>query len=159
MVFFVLRAVPPPEFVDNSANCGAEDAKSIYVRRSLVIVMSGSTAYATAPADILISDKDGDHYGGSINIVGKGAASVSFTISDLHNQQMPAGSKVRFKASAGSVVSTAEYIWPSSNYNGGREFTVTLKGEDEPNTGVFIVEVETPGGLITQVVSIGVNIL
>ncbi|TVP12738.1 Ig-like domain-containing protein [Shewanella sp. KCT] len=138
---------------------GVNDSKSLYVRRSLVIVMSGSTAFATAPNDILISDKDGDHYGGSINIVGKGAASVSFTISDLHNQQMPAGSKVRFKTSAGSVVSTAEYVWPSSNYNGGREFTVTLKGEDEPNTGVFIVEVETPGGLITQVVSIGVNIL
>ncbi|MCG9746740.1 hypothetical protein [Shewanella sp. Isolate8] len=138
---------------------GVSDSKSLYVRRSLVIVMSGSTAYATAADDILISDKDGDHYGGSINIVGKGAASVSFTISDLHNQQMPAGSKVRFKTSAGSVVSTAEYVWPSSNYNGGREFTVTLKGEDEPNTGVFIVEVETPGGLITQVVSIGVNIL
>ncbi|MCG9721574.1 hypothetical protein [Shewanella sp. Isolate7] len=149
----------PPEFVDNSSNCGADGAKSLYVRRSLVIVMSGSTAYATAADDILISDKDGDHYGGSINIVGKGAASVSFTISDLHNQQMPAGSKVRFKTSAGSVVSNAEYVWPSSNYNGGREFTVTLKGEDEPNTGVFIVEVETPGGLITQVVSIGVNIL
>lgn len=138
---------------------GVNNSKSLYVRRSLVLVMSGSTAYATAPADILISDKDGDHYGGSINIVGKGAASVSFTISDLHNQQMPAGSKVRFKTSAGSVVSNAEYVWPSSNYNGGREFTVTLKGEDEPNTGVFIVEVETPGGLITQVVSIGVNIL
>ena len=138
---------------------GVSDSKSLYVRRSLVIVMSGSTAYATAADDILISDKDGDHYGGSINIVGKGAASVSFTISDLHNQQMPAGSKVRFKTSAGSVVSSAEYVWPSTNYNGGREFTVTLKGEDEPNTGVFIVEVETPGGLITQVVSIGVNIL
>ncbi|QYK11422.1 Ig-like domain-containing protein [Shewanella rhizosphaerae] len=138
---------------------GVNDSKSLYVRRSLVIVMSGSTAYGTAPDDILISDKDGDHYGGSISIVGKGAANVSFTISDLHNQQMPAGSKVRFKTSAGSVVSSAEYVWPSSNYNGGREFTVTLKGEDEPNTGVFIVEVETPGGLTTQVVSIGVSIL
>ncbi|MCG9736921.1 Ig-like domain-containing protein [Shewanella insulae] len=138
---------------------GVSNSKSLYVRRSLVIVMSGSTAYATAADDILISDKDGEHYGGSINIVGKGAASVSFTISDLHNQQMPAGSKVRFKTSAGSVVSTAEYVWPSTNYNGGREFTVTLKGEDEPNTGVFIAEVETPAGLITQVVSIAVNIL
>ncbi|QYJ91600.1 Ig-like domain-containing protein [Shewanella halotolerans] len=137
---------------------GVSESKSLYVRRSLVIVMSGSTAYATADDDILISDKDGVHYGGSINIVGKGAASVSFTISDLHNQQMPAGSKVRFKTSAGSVVSSAELVWPSTNYNGGREYGATLKGEDEPTTGVFIVEVETPGGTITQVVSLKVNI-
>jgi len=57
------------------------------------------------------------------------------------------------------VVSTSEYTWPSTNYNGGRQFTATLKGENQPNTGVFIVEVESPGGLITQVVSIGVAIL
>ncbi|QYK00070.1 Ig-like domain-containing protein [Shewanella psychrotolerans] len=138
---------------------GVSDSKSIFVRRSLVMVMSGSVAYGTSPANILIDDKDGEHYGGSINIIGKGSASVSFTISDLHNQQMPAGSTVRFKTSAGSVVSAAEYTWPSSNYNGGREFTVTLKGEDEPNTGVFIVEVETPAGTLSEVVSIGINIL
>ncbi|GIU25308.1 hypothetical protein TUM4644_20500 [Shewanella colwelliana] len=138
---------------------GISDSKSLYVRRSLVMVMSGSTAYGTAPADIYIDDKDGPHFGGSIKIIGKGAATVGFTISDLHNQQMPAGSIVRFKASAGSVVSAAEYVWPSSNYNGGREFSVTLKGEDEPNSGVFIVEVETPNGALTQVVSVGISIL
>jgi hypothetical protein len=138
---------------------GISDSQSLYVRASLVMVMSGSTAYATRGSDIVISDHTGIHSGGNITILGKGAASVLFTISDLHNQQMPAGSKVRFKTSAGSVVSSPELIWPSSNYNGGREFSATLKGEDEPNSGVFIVEVETPNGLVTQVVSIGVNII
>jgi hypothetical protein len=138
---------------------GVSDSQSLYVRASLVMVMSGSTAYATKGSDIIISDHTGTHAGGNITILGKGAASVLFTISDLHNQQMPAGSKVRFKTSAGSVVSSSEVIWPSSNYNGGREFGATLKGEDEPNSGVFIVEVETPNGLVTQVVSIGVNII
>ncbi|MBB1269420.1 hypothetical protein [Shewanella sp. SR44-3] len=138
---------------------GVSDSQSLYVRASLVMVMSGSTAYATRGSDILISDHTGIHSGGSITILGKGAASVLFTISDLHNQQMPAGSKVRFKTSAGSVVSSTELIWPSSNYNGGREFSATLKGEDEPNSGVFIVEVEAPNGLVTQVVSIGVSII
>ncbi|UJF21072.1 hypothetical protein [Shewanella sp. OMA3-2] len=138
---------------------GVSNSKSLYVRRSLVMVMSGSTAYATEHSQILIDDRDGQHYGGNITIVGKGAASVFFTISDLHNQQMPAGSIVRFKTSAGSVVSASEYVWPSSSYNGGRDFGVTIKGEDEPNSGVFLVEVETPNGLVTEVVSIGVNIL
>lgn len=138
---------------------GTSDSKSLFVRRSLVIVMSGSTAYATESNNIVIADSTGTHTGGSIQIIGKGSATATFTISDLHNQQMPAGTIVRFTTSAGSVVSTSEYTWPSTNYNGGRQFTATLKGEDEPNTGVFIVEVESPGGLITQVVSIGVAIL
>lgn len=138
---------------------GTSDSKSLFVRRSLVIVMSGSTAYATESNNIVIADSTGTHTGGSIQIIGKGSATATFTISDLHNQQMPAGTIVRFTTSAGSVVSTSEYTWPSTNYNGGRQFTATLKGEDQPNTGVFIVEVESPGGLITQVVSIGVAIL
>ncbi|MGL5905498.1 MAG: hypothetical protein ACRCZA_02080 [Shewanella sp.] len=142
----------------STAHAGCAVAKSLYVRQSLVMVMSGSTAFATALGDVDITDADGLHNGGTININGKGTASIGFTIADQHNQQMPAGTKVRFKATAGSVVSSAEYIWPSSNYNGGREFVVTLKGEDKPNTGVFIVEVETPSKLVTEVLAIPINI-
>ncbi len=137
---------------------GVNDSKSLFVRRSLTMVMSGSAAVATKHANIGIVDKDGFHNPGVITIVGKGAASVYFAISDLHNQQMPAGSKVTFTATAGSVVSGSEYIWPSSNYNGGREFAVTIKGEDEPNSGTFMVHVESPNGLVTQVVAIGIII-
>ncbi|QLE85916.1 hypothetical protein FLM48_13070 [Shewanella sp. Scap07] len=138
---------------------GVSNSKSIYVRRSLVMVMSGSAAFATDLADIVIDDARGEGNHQSIQIVGKGAATAWFTISDLHNQQMPAGSIVRFTASAGSVVSSSEIVWPSTNYNGGRDFAVTVKGEDEPNSGVLLVEVETPSGVKTQVVSIGITIL
>ncbi|WP_394131048.1 hypothetical protein [Shewanella maritima] len=138
---------------------GVNDSKSIFVRRSLVMVMSGSTAFATDIADIVIDDARGVGNHQSIQIIGKGAASAYFTISDLHNQQMPAGSIVRFTTSAGSVVSSSEIVWPSTNYNGGRDFGVTVKGEDEPNSGVLLVEVETPNGVKTQVVSIGITIL
>lgn len=144
---------------DAHAGCAPDDNRSLYVRRSLVMVMSGSTAYGTANDDILIDDKDGEHPGGSINIVGKGAATVIFTISDLHNQQMPAGSTVNFSTSAGSVTSTSSLVWPSSNYNGGRQFSVSIKGEDEPNSGIFSAVVTTPNGIITEVVTIAVNIL
>ncbi|MCE9678638.1 hypothetical protein LZP69_05450 [Shewanella sp. AS1] len=136
---------------------GVTESKSLYVRRSLVIVMSGSTAYSTPASDVLITDKDGAHVGGGITIEGKGTASVIFVISDRHNQQMPAGTKVSFSATAGSVVSSTQYVWPSSNYNGGREFTVTLKGEDQDDSGVFLVEVETPSGLVTQALSVPIT--
>ncbi|MGI2145723.1 hypothetical protein [Shewanella frigidimarina] len=148
------------EPVHSACADGVSDSKSLFVRRSLTLVMSGSAAYATAPADIQVFDSTGTHSGASnMVIVGKGSATATFTISDLHNQQMPAGSVVRFTTSAGSVVSSSEYTWPSSNYNGGRQFTTTIKGEDEPNSGVFLVEVESPNGLVTPVVSIGVTIL
>ncbi|NKF50423.1 hypothetical protein G3R49_07520 [Shewanella sp. WXL01] len=137
---------------------GVTNSKSLFVRRSLVMVMSGSAAFATPANEIWIDDRDGLNQGGSIDIVGKGAASVKFTISDRHNQQMPAGTIVKFTASAGSVVSAGEYVWPSSNHNGGRDFVVTLKGEDEPNTGIFLVEVITPGEIASQVVSLNINI-
>ncbi|MEZ9594108.1 hypothetical protein AB4298_05660 [Shewanella sp. 10N.261.52.F9] len=140
---------------------GITDSKSLYVRGSLVIVMSGSTALATERSRVLIVDSysgtDGS-YDQSIDIIGKATGTVYFTISDLHNQQMPAGSKVSFTASAGSVVSGSEYVWPSTNYNGGREFSVTLKGEDEPNSGTFLVTVETPSGVKTQVLSLPISI-
>ena len=137
---------------------GVTESKSLYVRGSLVLVMSGSSAYATDIGDVIIDDSYALNSDQSIDILGKGSATVYFTISDLHNQQMPAGSVVKFSASAGSVVSNATYTWPSSNYNGGREFAVTLKGEDQPNAGVFLVEVTSPNGLVSQVLGIPITI-
>ncbi len=138
---------------------GVSDSKSIYVRRSLVIVMSGSEAYRTLDSDILVNDSRGSVVGQSdIVIVGKGVASVFFDISDLHNQQMPSGTIVRFSTSAGSISSSSEMVWPISNVNSGRGFSAQLKGEDEPNAGVFSVEVETPSGLITPLLNMNVTI-
>ncbi|WP_299574733.1 hypothetical protein [uncultured Shewanella sp.] len=152
---------------------GVSDSKSLFVRRSIVIVMSGSTAVVSLPEDIKIFDEesgedvdgnpivvDREHDGNSpIQIIGKGSASVVFTLSDLHNQQLPAGTTVTFKASAGAVSSTSTITWPSSNHNGGLDLAVSIKGEDEPNSGVFSVTTETPGGVLTEVLSIPIKIL
>ncbi|WP_417761118.1 beta strand repeat-containing protein [Shewanella sp.] len=137
---------------------GVNQPRSIDVRGSLVIVMSGSEAYATALADTRIVDRDGDNFGGSIDINGNGTALVQFTISDFRNQQMPAGSVVSFSTTAGSIESAPSYTWPNSNHNGGRQFSVTLGGADQPDSGTFIVTVTSPGGLVTEVVNIPVNI-
>ncbi|MCL2916779.1 Ig-like domain-containing protein [Shewanella litorisediminis] len=140
------------------AGCASSDAQSLFVRRSLVLVMSGSEAFATAADDVVIDDRDGVSTGGSIDINGKSTASVVFAISDLHNQQMPAGTIVQFTTSAGSIASTANYTWPSSNYNGARQFSVTVKGADQPESGVFSVTVTTPGNTVTEVLTVPVNI-
>ncbi|MCL2914351.1 hypothetical protein L2725_11285 [Shewanella corallii] len=136
---------------------GINEEKSLYVRGSLVIVMSGSTAYGNITE---VVDSDGtDNGDGTMTIVGKSTGRASLIISDLHNQQMPAGSTVTFTATAGSVASSATFDWPSSNSNGGRSFSVIVKGEDQPNSGSLIIEVETPSGLKTLVATIPINII
>ncbi|QYJ80204.1 Ig-like domain-containing protein [Shewanella acanthi] len=132
---------------------------SISVRRSLVLVMSGSDAYATQAANVGVVDNLAGN--GQIDIAIKGTASVQFTISDVNNQQMPAGTVVSFKATGATVTSSASYTWPSTNYNGGRQFVVSLKGGDQADSGNFIVTVTTPGisgsgieGTTTEVLNI-----
>jgi len=165
--------------------------KSLNVRRSLVLVMSGSSAhlcidktpdnvgsqqilipvenndavatsrkFGLCNSDHQIQDHDNDPLtanvdsinGGndaSVYIKGENSSSASVIISDLHNQPMPAGTKVTFTATAGSVVGPSTFTWPNDNHNGGAVFGVTIKGEKEPKNGSLIIEVETPGGLST----------
>jgi hypothetical protein len=130
---------------DNStaASVKCSPQASISVRRSLVLVMSGSVAIATRIENVLIQDKAAGNQ--QIDIGIKGTAFVAFTISDINNQQMPAGSVINVKASGATVTSSTSIIWPSTNYNGGREVDVSLKGGDEPDSGNLIVTVTTPG--------------
>ncbi|MGI2260032.1 hypothetical protein [Shewanella sp. GXUN23E] len=136
---------------------GSVKKKSIYVRGSLTLVMSGGDAYGTL---VEIKDSTGiDNGDGKLTIAGKSTGSVTVVIADLHNQPMPQGTEVNFKTSAGSITNTASYIWPNENSNGGTSFTVVIKGEDQPNSGSLIVEVVTPGGVTTVFDPIDVIIL
>jgi len=122
--------------VPNHDGCSAETA--IDVRGSVVLVMSGSEAQfvTTFPVG-----------GQDIEIVGEGTGGASVTISDLHNQPMPAGSVVDFSvAGFGSVASTRTFNWPNTNKNGGESYSVTIKGEKEdlPKYGTLWVTVTTP---------------
>lgn len=125
----------------SSVKCSPQ--ASISVRRSLVLVMSSSEAFATRIENVAIVDNVAGNQ--QIDIGLKGTASVMFTIADINNQQMPAGTVVNFKASGATVTSSASYTWPSTNYNGGRQFVVSLKGGEQADSGNLIVTVTTPG--------------
>jgi len=132
----VLCAIP--------SHSGCAEETSIDVRDSIVLVMSGSNPQfvTTQPAG-----------GADLIIFGESTANASVIISDLHNQQMPAGSEVEFSvAGFGSVVSETTYIWPNSNKNGGSGYSVTVKGEKEdlPKSGTLWVKVTTPSGVATS---------
>ncbi len=115
------------------------DEQSVNVRASLVLVMSGSDPIINVLTPV-------------INIIGEGTGVATIIISDLHNQPMPFDTKVVFNTGVGSFVSTSSFAWPNENHNGGRQYSVAIKGEDEPKSGTLSVEIETASG----VVSIGV---
>ena len=128
------------------ANDGCSEQKSLNVRRSLVLVMSGSTGYSTV----------GDAK--PLVMTGENTDSTSFIISDLHNQPMPAGTVISSVATVGSVVAGGEYTWPSDNHNGGLAFSVSVKGEKEPKSGSLIISATSPSGVSTVLGSIPITI-
>ena len=135
------------------AHEGCSTQKSLNVRGTLVLVMSGSSAnFAIASTIDAVADIDAglrDDTDETVNIAGENVGSATVIIADLHNQPMPAGTTVTFTATVGSIVGPSSYVWPNDNHNGGLAFGVSIKGEKELKAGSLIVEVETPGGLST----------
>jgi hypothetical protein len=157
----VLCAIP--------AHDGCSDNKSLNVRGELVLVMSGSNPLmvlnATDDAVSQTYDHDGDGANvapdpaptpeianpdfnpddTAVYIAGENTGFVTVTISDLHNQPMPAGTKITFAPSVGGGATPSSYIWPNDNHNGGRTFSIGIKGAKEPAAGVLSITIETEG--------------
>jgi hypothetical protein len=129
-----------PNDITLRGDCSIE--KSINIRGSLVLVMSGSN-----PRFVTNFPENGD----SINIVQDGTAAASVTIADFHNQPMPAGTEVKFEAAVGSPKGISLYTWPNTNFNGGSSFSVTIEGVKDKNiSGPLVVTVTTPSGVATS---------
>ena len=135
---------------------------STNVRGSAVIVMSDDSPYVTliatndAIAEQIKDDNDEDipnpkfdATDTTLYIAGENTGTVSVIIADFHNQPMPAGTEVSFSTSAGSFASTASYTWPSHSLNGGSQFSIAVKGETEPKSGILEIKVSVPDGLTT----------
>ncbi len=155
---------------NNVPHQGCSESKSINVRSSLVLVMSGSHPRTTdadiedaCPDDPAETDPARDRCEGAngndaIDILGKGVGGASFIISDLHNQPLPAGTTINFSTSVGNIASTNPIIIPSSNRNSARSVTVRVQGTDEVESGLLTVEVTTPNEITTILHEITVNI-
>ncbi|RMH46324.1 MAG: hypothetical protein D6694_03680, partial [Gammaproteobacteria bacterium] len=125
---------------------GCSSQQSINVRASLVLVMSGSEPSLVLTKTI-DSANPNDPNDSVVNIQGESTGAVEVIIADLHNQPMPAGTKVSFETSVGSIVGPSSFTWPNDNHNGGRAFAVTIKGTTQPKSGTLLVTVETPSGV------------
>jgi hypothetical protein len=74
----------------------------------------------------------------------KSSGSVSITMADFHNQPMPSGTEISFETSVGSITSGPS-VW-SSNANGGRTFSATIKASDEEESGTLNVVITFEDG-------------
>jgi len=128
------------------SGCSAE--QSVNVRASLVLVMSGSNPIhvVNSTDDTVDEEIDSDHDNdpntadiktpnpnfnstdATVYIAGKSTGFVVLTIADLHNQPMPAGTTITFNPSVGGGATPSSFVWPNDNHNGGKTFSIAIKG-------------------------------
>ena len=124
----------------NGVLCGdsniCSSSQSLTVRRSLVLVMSGSNAQfgTILPA-------------GGTGTVGVGETGIfSVMISDLHNQPMPAGTEVQWIVD-GDEPPSLKFSWPNHNINGALQWSIGEQIIDSKTVGIKLT---TPAGVISQ---------
>ena len=134
---------------------------STNVRGSAVIVMSDDEPYITLLATndaVALSSPNLDSTDTTLYIAGENTGTVTIAVADFHNQPMPEGTIVSFDAGVGAVVGTSSYTWPSDSRNGASTFSVAIKGEAEPKSGILEIKVTAPGGLTTTYSSVNIVI-
>ncbi|PKH58199.1 hypothetical protein CXF83_02465 [Shewanella sp. Choline-02u-19] len=147
----VLCSVP----VHDGCADGLSDSKSIHIRGSVVIVMSGSSAVA---ANVVVIDSGIDNDDQVLDISGADVGQASLTITDSNGQQMPSGSVVTFTSSVGEVVGQSSFTWPNTNEAGGQSYGIAVKGTSQAITGELVVMVKTPNGHESTAAIIPINI-
>jgi hypothetical protein len=128
------------------ATINCSDSKSIHVRGSLVLVMSGSTAYFTYTSV--------NPEGASPNILDLtgGAGTVNVWITDLHGQTMPAGTTIEIDSTNGDITSLKSFIVMNTN-EVPDPISISLTPTENSKTGDAVgnlqITVTTPGGVIS----------
>jgi hypothetical protein len=120
---------------DDPARC--EGPERIGIGSSGVIIMSGSAAYIT------------DNVGGFLD-TSSGFATVTFTIGDLHDQPMPAGTTVAFETTNGQLAGKGEIETLCTSFDGPLTYSFTVNGDETPSVAAGTLTVTTPRGTITQ---------
>jgi hypothetical protein len=124
-----------------SGDCST--TKTLHVRDSLVLVMSGSTGYCSMTPS-------------TITVANGGQGDATIYISDLHNQPMPAGTTIGISVSDGfTLVTSGSFTLPSTNDNHATSFGVTIEGDGSTagKSGKLTVTTTTPKGLETTCLS------
>lgn len=119
----------------NGASCAT--STTLHIRKSLVLVMSGSGAYISINGGV-----------SPVTIANGATTSITVVFSDQHNQPMPVGTTVAVTCSIGSIPTGSSATVQSTNYNGPLAHTFTWKGGAKVggDSGACIVNITTPNG-------------
>ena len=120
-------------------------AMTTYIRKALVLTMSGSTAsFTVSQNDTVIND-----YNSDIQAITNGdTATFEVQLADSANQILPAGTTLAVTSTLGDL-QFAGYSVPSQNSEGGTSTSFTLKNDDTPGISQVTLTVTTPKGVVT----------
>lgn len=150
-----------------SADCAPAEQRTLNVRNSVTIIMSGSSPFIdTSAASADIADTLGSYDGDSFTVDQGGTFIVYFVIRDVNDQPMPAGTTIEVSLEgAASAIGTSQYTvacTTDDSANGNRYgFAIEASEIDpgEPNdTALLELRVTSPAGLET-IYAFTVNVL
>ncbi len=128
--------------------CGEDQANKTYVRKALVMTMSGSAAFFTISQDGTEIYNSASGTVSASPISPNGSSSFTVRLYDSANQIMPSGTSVEVSADAGTV-SFNGYTVPKGNSDGGTQTGFSLKHDGEAGVANVSIQVSTPAGIRT----------
>ena len=140
------------------ATCAEQDARSIHVRKSIVLVMASSNA------EFILTNDDGSVvYQNSLtgdfaplaDVPNGGSQEFNFHFADtgFPNQTMPFGTTVDISLSAGSLLGQSSFTVGNNNQEGFSQmnFFVVQATDDDPQIAVLTITITSPNGFVTIV--------
>jgi len=117
----------------------------LYLSKSVVMIMSGNTAYASVDVD-----KFGAAWNGvtkTLTLSGDNVFDILYWVSDLNHQSLPAGSTINVTSTYGTVTSNSYTVGVNENLNRAHEggFTITGTKPTTPQSGSVQLEISVPG--------------
>jgi hypothetical protein len=147
-----IRDIADGEF--NGALCNAANvtnvcsaSRNIFVEDSLVLTMSGSTAF--------IDIKDGTDFATSNSVpVITAGTTVYLFVYDLNNQPMPEGTSISLSTSNGDITTGTSFTVPSTNVpitspGSPLIYPIAIAADAESDSGTLTIDISTPRGTET----------
>lgn len=143
-------------FTGPLCNSGCDTTTSLYVRQSIIIIMSGSTATLTfSPSTFFDADSNGIFSPAAGDYIalspGNSVVAVAVSVGDSADQPMPAGTSIAASTTVGALAGDATFTQLCTTFNGPSTYTFVVDASNlsADKSGVLNVKVTTPKGTQT----------
>lgn len=129
--------------------------RTLHVRDSIVVVMSGSAAQIVAQdagniAQIYGSNRPNVSANTALNVAG-GSETINIYVTDSAGQVLPEGTTISVSADVGEVSGVTNFVVPDTS-TPGSAFTIIVTDDDITvnDSGALTIQTTTPNGIITE---------